>query len=421
MRERLHQGSTSATFAAKAAFRSREGEPLDAHTRASMESRFGHDFGSVRIHADGAAARAASSMEARAFTIGHDIGFALDAHAPHTEGGRELLAHELEHVVEQSRGVTAGVQLAQDPQKRAKDMVAELEQLIAEAVWKGGPLRKRLYAEQSVEGLKISKKRKTGAMPELTGMGTIKAMERFVTTLRGIQTLWPKISDKQRTKQVGDAIGGELEKAEVPRFLQFKQEPMPGMGFFLPSEWSYTVNEDLMNRPSLSDEDAEELGNVSYHEARHAEQHFVAARYGAGIVKQDAKTIANEHGVHKDIAAKAVAKKFDVNTDPALLKFGEAMFSAHVTNDDKNQKTSDLSHEAITDLPKKRVAAMAALQKLRNNLTDAGIREATPARDALRDQIKLIEERYPKYRAIPYEADAHEVGNAVGLAFRNWQ
>ncbi|MBS0508338.1 MAG: DUF4157 domain-containing protein, partial [Proteobacteria bacterium] len=32
------------------------GAPLDAATRGFMEGRFGHDFGQVRVHADGAAA-----------------------------------------------------------------------------------------------------------------------------------------------------------------------------------------------------------------------------------------------------------------------------------------------------------------------------------------------------------------------------
>jgi hypothetical protein len=37
----------------------RRGEPLDRGVRAVMESRFGHDFSRVRVHADGGAALAA--------------------------------------------------------------------------------------------------------------------------------------------------------------------------------------------------------------------------------------------------------------------------------------------------------------------------------------------------------------------------
>ena len=40
-----------------------------------MESRFGHDFGDVRLHTDSGAAEAARDVRARAFTMGRDIYF----------------------------------------------------------------------------------------------------------------------------------------------------------------------------------------------------------------------------------------------------------------------------------------------------------------------------------------------------------
>lgn len=79
------------------------GHSLDPHTRAFTESRFGHDFSGVRVHTDAAAAASASSMNARAYTVGRDIVFASGEYAPTAQGGR-LLAHELAHVVQQSAG-----------------------------------------------------------------------------------------------------------------------------------------------------------------------------------------------------------------------------------------------------------------------------------------------------------------------------
>src|SRR5215510_7495314 len=40
------------------------GQPLDAGTRAFMESRFGRDFSRVRVHADARAAESASAVNA---------------------------------------------------------------------------------------------------------------------------------------------------------------------------------------------------------------------------------------------------------------------------------------------------------------------------------------------------------------------
>ena len=66
-----------------------------------MEPQFGHDFSSVRIHADAAAAESATAVNALAYTVGRDIVFAADRYAPATAAGRRLLAHELTHVVQQ--------------------------------------------------------------------------------------------------------------------------------------------------------------------------------------------------------------------------------------------------------------------------------------------------------------------------------
>jgi hypothetical protein len=83
------------------------GRPLPSPLRADMEANLGHAFGDVRIHTDGRAAVAAQSIEARAFTSGRHIGFAPGEYAPATNSGRQMLAHELTHVVQQRAGPVA--------------------------------------------------------------------------------------------------------------------------------------------------------------------------------------------------------------------------------------------------------------------------------------------------------------------------
>jgi len=77
------------------------GRPLERATQEAMERRFGHDFGSVRVHTDERAAVAADSVHARAFTVGADVVFGAGEYRPGTFAGRRLLAHELTHVVQQ--------------------------------------------------------------------------------------------------------------------------------------------------------------------------------------------------------------------------------------------------------------------------------------------------------------------------------
>ena len=80
------------------------GQPLSADSRKLMESRFGHDFSRVRVHADAKAAESAESVNALAYAVGRDVVFGAGQYAPGTEAGRRLLAHELAHVLQQGNG-----------------------------------------------------------------------------------------------------------------------------------------------------------------------------------------------------------------------------------------------------------------------------------------------------------------------------
>jgi hypothetical protein len=100
----------------------RSGTPLPPSDRSFFESRFGHDFSTVRVHADAAAAAAARSIDARAYTVGHNIVFGAHEYAPATQPGRRLLAHELTHVVQQN--VPTGVPSASAIQRKADKQVS---------------------------------------------------------------------------------------------------------------------------------------------------------------------------------------------------------------------------------------------------------------------------------------------------------
>ncbi|MEA2563866.1 MAG: hypothetical protein QOH06_5370 [Acidobacteriota bacterium] len=77
------------------------GRPLPASERAFFEPRFGRDFSNVRLHSGPAAGELARSVHARAFTLGDSIVLGPG------ESGRDLLAHELTHVVQQGGGEEA--------------------------------------------------------------------------------------------------------------------------------------------------------------------------------------------------------------------------------------------------------------------------------------------------------------------------
>jgi len=109
------------------------GTPLDDGTRADMESRFGQDFGDVRVHTDGQASASAEAVGANAYTVGSDVVFGAGQFDPATPTGQRTLAHELVHVLQQRSGpvdgtdAPGGIRLSDpaDRFERAADRTAE--------------------------------------------------------------------------------------------------------------------------------------------------------------------------------------------------------------------------------------------------------------------------------------------------------
>ena len=85
------------------------GQALDTGVRVQMESAFGSDFSGVRVHTGAEVHALSEAVNAIAFTTGSDIFFREGTYSPASSGGRELLAHELAHVVQQGGApATAG-------------------------------------------------------------------------------------------------------------------------------------------------------------------------------------------------------------------------------------------------------------------------------------------------------------------------
>jgi hypothetical protein len=84
------------------------GQPLDEAVQAQMGTALGHDFSRVQVHTGAEAHALNKQLSAKAFTTGRDIFFRQGEYNPGSGSGRELLAHELAHVVQQSTGRVRG-------------------------------------------------------------------------------------------------------------------------------------------------------------------------------------------------------------------------------------------------------------------------------------------------------------------------
>jgi hypothetical protein len=107
------------------------GSSLPDGLRDDMGRRFAYDFSNVRLHTHARAEESAAVVGARAYTVGKDVVFAAGEYAPHTDAGRQLIAHELAHVVQQHEahasdaraGITIGA--SNDPLEREAEAAAQ--------------------------------------------------------------------------------------------------------------------------------------------------------------------------------------------------------------------------------------------------------------------------------------------------------
>ena len=106
-----------------------QGAMLPAALRQDMEARFKVPLHRVGVHTNATAAAAAAAVCSNAFTCGDDIFFAASTYDPAGHAGRQLLAHELAHVVQGRQGrVAAGasprVSRPDEPLEREAESVA---------------------------------------------------------------------------------------------------------------------------------------------------------------------------------------------------------------------------------------------------------------------------------------------------------
>lgn len=95
------------------------GTPLPGGVRNFMETRFGADFGNVKVHTGSQSVQLNRDIGAQAFTHGSDVFFGAGKYQPGSEGGNRILAHELTHVVQQGGDANSGAAQRSPPIQRA--------------------------------------------------------------------------------------------------------------------------------------------------------------------------------------------------------------------------------------------------------------------------------------------------------------
>jgi hypothetical protein len=92
-----------------------KGKAMSKNTRAEMEASFGRDFSGVNIHTDQDAVKMNKELGAQAFTHGKDVYFNSGKYNPDSSDGKRLLAHELTHVIQQTKDIQPKIQAYRVP------------------------------------------------------------------------------------------------------------------------------------------------------------------------------------------------------------------------------------------------------------------------------------------------------------------
>lgn len=426
--------------------------------QAAIERSFGRPLPAL-AYTDEAASHASQSLNADAFAMGRQVAFAS------TNPDLELAAHEAAHVVQGTSGVRlpSGVgtfeahadavaarvaegSSATDLLERgpvaplevrrgrnkghmreraskgmtdeayAKDLAKKMSRLIAWAEW--DRIRISAYPRASNAGRQRTKKRLDGRVQELGGLGASVAIDDFVRQMKEVQHKWANQSEDQRIAAITRVIDTALGRAGVCSLLRpVIPTEASYQGAFCRDDWDMEINQKLLEKPELTDRDAAMLSNTLLHEARHAEQVFRAARLAAGRPRElSREALQNEFRIP---AAVAHVLKPTIGEAPPLqdLEFSQEMHKAWVTEGVKNQKITD--EDYLKEMKQARKNAEAARRELLESPSQGTIEAALQAHQELADAIDEMKRRYLLYRNIPYEKDAHEVGDAAESAFMN--
>lgn len=237
-----------------------------------------------------------------------------------------------------------------------------------------------------------------------SGLAQIKAIDRFMAEAKQIQADWAKLKTAdERADALLKLVNKELIAAGVPACHKTVKELGPNAGQLDFATWTISLGQQPFSKATLTDEEAADIADTVYHEARHAEQWHMMARMLAGRGKS-AKAIATEMGIPPNIASDATSKPLKQGSIKALIAEGwyNSVYGAKAA----------YRKQVLTDVSAKKTALDKAEAEYDKAPTGANKAKVEVAR-------KQYDAAYEKYKALPEEADAWRAGGAVTNAYLN--
>jgi hypothetical protein len=132
------------------------GQPLDGAVQKQASAALGHDLSGVRVHDSPESDDLNRELGARAFTTGQDVFFRQGAYDPGSGSGRELIAHELSHVVQQTTGQVGGSGGGRTTVRPAGDTYEQEADSVARSIT-GAGAQVQLQADDEDDELQMSR------------------------------------------------------------------------------------------------------------------------------------------------------------------------------------------------------------------------------------------------------------------------
>jgi hypothetical protein len=354
-----------------------EGHPVPDQPRAFFESRFGVDFGSVRIHTGTNATKLNRSIQAKAFTRANHIYISDGAYDPSSNAGQSLLAHELTHVVQQGHAQPSTESHAPaSPDLSPNGVLQRQEEAAAE---EAGPSE-----EQKAQALAAAAlAEKMAAEAEAYGRAEVAKSKQ--------QKAEEKEAEQAATQEAR-AAGGQAREAEEKGKKRQKSEG-PAMLAAPPeqAEEKAPGPQAEPKAPSSPEEDPafqnvlKKIGGVAKKEKTHAPPQTKAAEAQAAAATPPEEITGRAENTHAEEMEKAETPPFDAAAfKKQLLKRIEELAPKTLEEADNfkdNDKLSGVKAQMSDTVAEGKAASRGPLEEKKNegpNLKGVEPKPVTP-------------------------------------------
>jgi hypothetical protein len=112
----------------------------------------------------------------------------------------------------------------------------------------------------------------------MSGLNSSLIIDQFSKDIKNLENNWDKFTSNERQSKLQTSINKSLNSVGLPNLeIKLKQFPAELQGQFDFHAWKMYVNQNLVNDSKLSPEEASNLAQTIYHEARHGEQFYRVA------------------------------------------------------------------------------------------------------------------------------------------------